>query len=458
MEERERLPVAPELKTESPLSAQGALLMAGLVAIGSTIGQGSFSHHGLLLLLVALGLGIWMHLRPVRGLPPTNALLLGLLIAFVTLACVLSSGQNEINLTITLPELRQRVRQINAWGAAIKLLAAGAILLSLTFLRSTGASEKFARRRFIILVIFAAAQCLLMLKSSPRPAVDVFVSQTEGSQGLLEGKNVYSMEFTPSYQGHVADHYGYPPASFYPVFASWYLFGDVRVAWIICQFLAAFFLYRIARRARPEDMLFAQLLTLALLFLPKGLLVVEQSWTEPLVLATMGGFALAWTAGARSRLLGLAMGLWLSSKQYVVLAVPFLFKLVRLRLTAWLAAALTGIALVLPFAIWDYKSLLNDVLLFFLKSEGRADALSIYGALLRHHIAVPWQIVTFLWLGGLAFFTLKMRRDLAGMLFSTACMWLFFFLLGKQAFLNYYHLTTYALLLAAAAAPEQEAA
>jgi hypothetical protein len=168
----------------------------------------------------------------------------------------------------------------------------------------------------------------------------------------------------------------------------------------------------------------------------------------------MAGFALAWAAGVRPAGLGVVMGLWLSSKQYVVLAVPFLFKLMRGRWVVWMAAVLTGIALVLPFAIWDYRSLLHDVLLFFLKSEGRADALSVYGALLRHGIELPWMVVTALWLAGLVLFTWRMRRDLSGMLFGTACMWLYFFLLGKQAFMNYYHLAVFALLLAAAAAPE----
>jgi hypothetical protein len=442
----------------SSVTAQGVLVMAGLVAVGSGIYQGSFTYQGLALLLVALGLGIRMHFRPIRGLPASEFILVGMLIAFIALGCTSSSGQNETMLTRLLPELKQRVRQLNYWGVAIKLLSISALLLSLTFLKKTEEGGRFARRRFLLLVLFAAAQQVLILMSTPHPAVDVFTSQTEGSQGLFEGKNVYSMEFTPSYPGHVADHYGYPPASFYPVVSSWYLFKDVRGAWVICHLLAAFFLYHLARRGRPSNIRFARLLTLAFLFLPRGLFIVEQSWTEPLVLATMSGFALAWSAGVRPVVLGVVMGLWLSSKQYVVLAVPFLFKLVRARFTVWIAAVLAGILLVLPFAIWDYRSLLHDVLLFFLKSEGRADALSIYGGLLRHGIELPWTVVAPLWLAGLGLFTWRMRRDLAGMLFSTACMWLFFFLLGKQAFMNYYHLAVFALLLTAAVAPEEEKA
>ncbi len=284
------------------------------------------------------------------------------------------------------------------------------------------------------------------------------MSQTEGAQGLFEGRNVYSMTFTPSYEGEVADHYGYPPAAFYPVAAAWRLFGDVRAAWVACQLLAVFFLYRLARRVHPERLRFARLLTLVFLFLPRGLLVVEQSWTEPLVLASMGAFALAWASGVGSAGSGALLGLWLSSKQYAVLAVPFLLKLAWRRVNLWLWAVAVGALLALPFALWDFQSLMDDVLLFFFSSEGRADALSLYGALLRHGIALRWAVVTPLWLGGLAFFTWRTRRDLAGLLFGTASMWLYFFLLGKQAFMNYYHVVIYALLLSAAATlwPESE--
>ena len=46
-----------------------------------------------------------------------------------------------------------------------------------------------------------------------------------------------------------------------------------------------------------------------------------------------------------------------------------------------------------------------------------------------------------------------MSRNLPGMLFATAGMWIFFFLLGKQAFMNYSYLVAFTLLLAVAASP-----
>jgi len=43
--------------------------------------------------------------------------------------------------------------------------------------------------------------------------------------------------------------------------------------------------------------------------------------------------------------------------------------------------------------------------------------------------------------------------DSVGMLFATAGTWIFFFLLGKQAFPNYFYLVSFTLLLAVAASP-----
>ena len=95
--------------------------------------------------------------------------------------------------------------------------------------------------------------------------------------------------------------------------------------------------------------------------------------------------------------------------------------------------------------------MVNQVLVYFLKSPGRVDALSIYGGLLRLGYELPWWVVAPLWLAGMAWFTWKMPRNLPGWLFSTASVWLYFFMLGKQAFMNYFYLVASTLLLAVAA-------
>ncbi len=254
-------------------------------------------------------------------------------------------------------------------------------------------------------------------------------------------------------------HFGYPPSVVYCNCLSWLLFGDVRGIWIVFDVLAALLMYALARRCNPGEKgaRLCQLLPLTFLFLPRSLFVIEQSWTEPLVIVSMAGFALAVQSGRRPALTGGLLGLWLSSKQYVVLAIPMLLKLRRWRPATWICAVAAGLALVLPFAIWDFHAMMENVLYFFLKSDARGDALSLYGFVVALGVSpsARWigPIVACLWIGGVAWFTWRMPRNLPGMLFAAAGMWMFFFLLGKQAFTNYCYMVAFTLLLAVAATP-----
>ena len=103
--------------------------------------------------------------------------------------------------------------------------------------------------------------------------------------------------------------------------------------------------------------------------------------------------------------------------------------------------------------------MMENVLYFFLKSDARADALSLYGFAVALGASAFGRLDrggrgVLLWIGGVAWFTWKMPRNLPGMLFAAAGMWIFFFLLGKQAFMNYFHMVAFTLLLAVAASRE----
>ena len=259
--------------------------------------------------------------------------------------------------------------------------------------------------------------------------------------------------------GNAAKDYGlpYPPTSVYLPMVFWYLFGDVRTAWVACDLAAALMIYLLARRMRPGQNRFHELVTAAFLFLPRSLYVLENAWTEPLMAAALGGLALAMATARGPLLTGCLMGVWLTSKQYVVLAVPLLVRLRRASVNAWLWAAVAGIALTLPFIIWDFRALVSRTLLFFFESPGRADSLSVYGAMARSGVELPAWASVGIWLLGVAWLTWKMPRSLAGWLFSMATSWLIFFLVGKQAFMNYYYFISFTLLLAVAASPREAA-
>jgi hypothetical protein len=519
---------------EAAPSASAILLVFLLYVAGTTCNWGFLSWWGLPLVLSAAALAFWFHARPRWNGPSPEALLTGIFIACVAANCWLQTGYNQVQVMPgqgwTWAQMLAS-EKLTAPGIAIKLLAGAALLLAASYLsRSAG---WFARRRFAALILLAVALRILMMISTPLPDVDVFISQTAGGKGLLDGKNVYQMKFPSPYKtkfifevvrggqegsaeavldgrsseeteiapesaarlgyrlsqdgrvtaiarGSPAEaaglqpgdligkvirkpgeftHFGYPPSVVYCNCVSWLLFKDVRAVWVICDVLAALLMYFLARRFNPGEngARLCQLLPLTFLFLPRSLLVIEQSWTEPLVVVSLAGFALAAAAGRSPALTGALLGLWLSSKQYVVLAVPMVLKLRRWRAATWVCAVAVGLALVLPFAIWDFHAMKANIYDFFVKSEGRPDALSLYGLLLALGIRLPTAVtggvVAGLWIGGVAWFTWKMPRNLAGMLFAAAGMWIFFFLLGKQAFANYFYMIAFTLLLAVAASP-----
>lgn len=486
------------------ISASGVVIVFLLVTAGAMTHYGAFKWHGLLLMVAGVGLCFRLHLRSGFRPVPVDALLLGVVLAFLAAIAYMPAGQNEVYEKYFIHWGKQTLpmKQVNVFGRAIHLLAAMGFVAALSYpVRKWDRKRWVAPARFAALLIVALAFRPLMLKSSPVPRIDVFVSQTAGAKGVLleltpesgratqlklyagspaeawtlrNSRNVYSMVFPSPYwdeqrmgsrldegggcrKGAWFDHYGYPPATLYANAASWWAFKDVRAGWLICDLIAALCIYLVALRVSPgpKRRSFRELVTLCFLFMPRSLFVLEQSWTEPLVLASLGILAVLLTRSSGPLARGLAMGLWFSSKQYVVLAAPLLLKLRRCRLAAWVVGAAVGVALVAPFALWNWDAVFHDVLGFFLKSEGRPDALSIYGAVKRYGYEIPWWVVTPLWVGAVAFFTWKMKRTLAGMLFSTASVWLFFFLLGKQAFMNYWHLILYTLLLAVAATAQR---
>ena len=229
----------------------------------------------------------------------------------------------------------------------------------------------------------------------------------------------------------------------------------MRVVWLVCDLLGALFMYLLARRMNPgpEGSRYGALATLTFLFMPRTLFVIEQSFTEPLIVASLGAFAFALSGRRKSGVLGLLLGLWLSSKQYVVVVIPLLARLRRCRLRVWVIAAAVVVTLFVPFVIWDLDALYYDLVGFFLGSPGRVDSLSLCGVAARLKYEIPWWLVVSVWAAGVGFFTWKMRRTLAGWLFATASCWMLFFMLGKQAVVNYFYLIAFALLLAVSASP-----
>ena len=307
-----------------------------------------------------------------------------------------------------------------------------------------------------LLLALYAALALWITASAPSPVsyMDVYLFQHDAAAALLAGSNPYSMTF-PNLYGSGAGYYPpgfateertmfgfpYPPLSLLLATIG-HAVGDIRFAHLVAVTLAA----AMIALARPSAI--ARGAAGMLLLTPRSLYVVESSWTEPF--AAMF-FALAVTlAVRRPPAAAIAVGLAAAVKQYVLPIAPLAL---LLRPSAhrrdWRAAAAdAGIALAtvavvtLPIALLDLSAFGRSVVDFHLLGLFRTDSLSFNAARVVWTGATPiptWvSLVAAAAIMGIAI----VRRSRGPGVFAatSAVVLLTLFVLGRQAFGNYYYL------------------
>lgn len=345
--------------------------------------------------------------------------------------------------------------------APFRALAAAAALVALTYLRRV--PVRIARFRFGLLVALHLAMGAAMIRASPAPYIDVWVFQQQGARALAAGRNPYSIDYPNLYPNDGRSYhssfvvngrvvvYPYPPLTALLGVPAVRLLGDVRYALLACVALAAWMVRRLGAGV------VAELAALVLLFQPRSFFVLEQAWTEPIVLAAWAASLVAvsrWratdaTAGAGTGrrplalATGLASGVLAASKQYAPLfLVPLAMALPRRG--RWLAVA-TGaavaLATIVPFAVWDARELYRDVVVMQFLQPFRLDSLSwlaLWGRIAgtRRVPVLPAFVAS-----GLALVrTLPRRASAAQAALVAPAAFLPLLLLNKQAFANYYWL------------------
>ena len=293
-----------------------------------------------------------------------------------------------------------------------------------------------------------------VIRAGP-PWIDCFTWQRDASATLLQGRdpygtshvNIYNAEqsrrfYAPGMvvNGRVPFGMQYPPVTFLSVLPG-YLLGDVRYGYVAAIFLSTIFVFALFPDTRGVTL--AALILLA----PITYYVERECWTESLVWMLL--CATVYAAIKRPRWLPLALGLFLASKQYNFLALPFIGYLVRpfSWKAYWRLLVLSlGIALAtfLPFALWNFHALWHDLIVFHYHQPIRQDALSF---------AIPFPLYAKIGpLLLLAFIVWMARRGtqkpaMFAAAYGMAVM--LFFSASKQGFLNYYFLISLAFWLTA---------
>jgi hypothetical protein len=269
--------------------------------------------------------------------------------------------------------------------------------------------------------------------------------------------NPYAHTYPDVYDGK----YGYPPGFFYwPAYLyeatlAKIVFGDIRYAVLAADLLAALLVRWIGRRLGLSPPA-AWLLALIWLAQPVSLLVLELAWVDPLLI---GGIALlAWSMLRRYWLFaGMMLGLVAATKQYgLLLALPtlaFVFASQRRETPRFaFSAALTWSAFVLPFALSNWPAFYEHTVGVYLTVPARSDALSLVAWSQNVlGLALPQSIAAAVGVTIAALFAWRLVREpeptLADWAAASAIAYAAVFLLGKQAFCNYYFLVAFLVLL-----------
>jgi hypothetical protein len=298
---------------------------------------------------------------------------------------------------------------------------------------------------------------LFIERTNPGDVIDCFTFQRDSLVRLKHGidpyggtqPNIYSPAQTAKFygpgmvvNGRVQE--GFP---YLPVTLAWdipgYLLGDIRYSYVLALMLSSAICFAIYSDKRGFC------LASFLLLNPIGFFVESRCWTEPMVF--LGLTATLYGAIKKRRWLPIAAGLFLATKQYNFLALPFLGFLVSpFRWKSYWK--LLGLALavamvtVLPFAVWNPRALWHDLVPWLLDQPIRTDSLSLavlFPAILK---VGPLFVLAFIaW--ALRIGSRSKAMFAAG--YGT-CLLFFFLTTSKQAFCNYYLLIGETMLLAAA--------
>ena len=312
------------------------------------------------------------------------------------------------------------------------------------------------------LVVFHLGVALLFLGKGPGPKIDTYTFQRDACSSLLQGidpfgstqADIYDATRTSLFygprmvvNGRVQVGFQYPPLTLLWILPGYFL-GDVRYSYIAAIVLSALMAFLLCPTRR------GMWVATALLLSPVSFIVERLCWTEPLVLLMLT--ASIYSAVKKKWWLPIALGLFLATKQYNILALPLIALLVSpfnwkayLKLTSQSVAI--AVLTILPFAILNIRGMWHDLVLFHFAQPFRPDAVSFA-------VLFPWILKAGPFLL-IAFIIWALRAAAHVPAIFTVAYGLSLLLLvstNKQAFTNYYFLIGSAFLLGVAALPEHK--
>jgi hypothetical protein len=288
----------------------------------------------------------------------------------------------------------------------------------------------------------AAATGVVTIVLINSPGIDVWDLLQQSSTGLFHGDNMYRQHWAHSTGLQAV--YPYLPVTTVLLAPFRWLFGDVRYGLLAASLLGAWLLRRYGTCRTPA------LAALALVF-PGWVLLINRSWTEPLLVTALTAAILALRSG-RTAITIVMLALALACKQHVVLLLPLFAVWPSFGLRRTLGACGLAVLAVLPWIIAGPRAFWHDAVHANLALGVRAEALDVPAVFARHDVTLGLWFTVIVLVVVYAVVFWRIPRTASGLAIGCAVVMWAFDLANKQTFFNHYTLPLGLLLVALAVA------
>ncbi len=299
---------------------------------------------------------------------------------------------------------------------------------------------------FWTLLALACAAGVATIRAAPTPRIDVFHLLQVSAVGLVHGADLYRQQWAPDRASYgvdgLFDVYPYLPWTSVLLAPARLLLGDVRYGLLAALAVAAICARRLGTTTGAVGML-----PLLVVILPESMYALQQSWTEPLLIACLAGMVLAVRHG-HLRLAVVAFALALASKQHVALLVPLAAAWPAFGVRRTAVSAGTALLLVAPWLLAGPGDFVDDAVVTNLRYKVLGHSLSVPGWASHFGVTLGFgpALVVLVAAYALAW---RARGDAGGFCLGGALVLLGASLMNKQTFFNHYTLPMGLLVLTA---------
>lgn len=416
-------------KINFKVNSNSLFLLYFLISISYFFSKGFFSIQGGMLLLVVYVIFLSLYLK--NYIQNNTLYQIGLkfnLIFFIILTFFLYGGLYQVDKNIIL--------------ISLILIIFSIIIYFINLFCVIRGKTNWHLYLFMIAIILR----ILMVVSSPSPYIDVFDKLTTSSKMILRGVSPYSIVYKEMYKGIVPDAFVHFPGIFVFLTPAYYIFGDIRFAYIFFDILVVLLMLRMSDRKNAE---FCKVISMLYLFNPISLFVLEQSWLEPLMLGLV--FLTGYLYIKNSKLISLSLGLLMCTKIILFPIGLLAFLLNKVNKKYVLLSFLVILVFLLPFLIFDIQNFLYDIFYtFFDKSRNSAPlnlALTFWNLikallgidLYKYSELKKILFVISIFMFVFPFFSLNFKKiSLSYFYYLMAFSYFGFYFFSFQAFANYY--------------------